>query len=601
MASKNSKNTNFNKKQNTKIENGVFIYSGSITLDQLCKSLQIQPSEVIKSFMMKGQLISLNTTLSEDLVAEVCIENGFDFKKEQNANVDDFTTLNIFNKEKDKDPRPCIVTIMGHVDHGKTTLVDSIRHSRITEIESGGITQAIGAYQKTVNGKKITFIDTPGHEAFTAMRARGAKMTDIVVLVVAYDDGVKPQTVEAINHAKAAKVPIIVAINKMDKPGASSEKVKSQLAGLDLIPEDWGGNTMTFEISAKKNIGINELLDGILTQAEMLELTANNNQLAVGSVIEAKLDKKEGAKATLLVQNGTLHISDCLAIGGLYCKVRRITNEFNKAIKVATPSTPVVVTGISGVPTAGDRFMAFETEQQARDAAYRHLQSELQNKNTGVSLADLATSGDDGDVSTINLLVKTDTQGSLEAIVEELKSIDISGAKLNIVHAQAGEVSLSDITLAEASKAIIVAFNLKTGAQINDLAKEKKIEIRSYDVIYHLQEDIINALKGTLAPTYEEVTYGQMEIRSLFKASKIGQIAGCQVIQGKIINGTKVRVYRKNELVLTTTLSSLKRFKDDVKEVVEGFDCGCTIKDNFNLEEGDILESFGKEIVKDGR
>lgn len=601
MASKNSKNTNFNKKQNTKIENGVFIYSGSITLDQLCKSLQIQPSEVIKNFMMKGQLISLNTTLSEDLVAEVCIENGFDFKKEQNANVDDYTTLNIFNKEKDKDPRPCIVTIMGHVDHGKTTLVDSIRHSRITEVESGGITQAIGAYQKTVNGKKITFIDTPGHEAFTAMRARGAKMTDIVVLVVAYDDGVKPQTVEAINHAKAANVPIIVAINKMDKPGASSEKVKSQLAGLDLIPEDWGGNTMTFEISAKKNMGINELLDGILTQAEMLELTANNNQLAVGSVIEAKLDKKEGAKATLLVQNGTLHISDCLAIGGLYCKVRRITNEFNKTIKVATPSTPVVVTGISGVPTAGDRFMAFETEQEARDAAYRHSQSELQNKNTGVSLADLATSGENSEVSTINLLVKTDTQGSLEAIVAELKSIDIPGAKLNIVHAQAGEVSLSDITLAEASKAIIVAFNLKTGVQINDLAKEKKIEIRSYDVIYHLQEDIINALKGTLAPTYEEVTYGQMEIRSLFKASKIGQIAGCQVIQGKIINGTKVRVYRKNELVLTTTLSSLKRFKDDVKEVVEGFDCGCTIKDNFNLEEGDILESFGKEIVKDGR
>lgn len=601
MASKNSKNTNFNKKQNTKIENGVFIYSGSITLDQLCKSLQIQPSEVIKSFMMKGQLISLNTTLSEDLVAEVCIENGFDFKKEQNANVDDYTTLNIFNKEKDKDPRPCIVTIMGHVDHGKTTLVDSIRHSRITEVESGGITQAIGAYQKTVNGKKITFIDTPGHEAFTAMRARGAKMTDIVVLVVAYDDGVKPQTVEAINHAKAANVPIIVAINKMDKPGASSEKVKSQLAGLDLIPEDWGGNTMTFEISAKKNMGINELLDGILIQAEMLELTANNNQLAVGSVIEAKLDKKEGAKATLLVQNGTLHISDCLAIGGLYCKVRRITNEFNKAIKVATPSTPVVVTGISGVPIAGDRFMAFETEQQARDAAYRHSQSELQNKNVGVSLADLATSGDNNEVSTINLLVKTDTQGSLEAIVAELKSIDIPGAKLNIVHAQAGEVSLSDITLAEASKAIIVAFNLKTGVQINDLAKEKKIEIRSYDVIYHLQEDIINALKGTLAPTYEEVTYGQMEIRTLFKASKIGQIAGCQVIQGKIINGTKVRVYRKNELVLTTTLSSLKRFKDDVKEVVEGFDCGCTIKDNFNLEEGDILESFGKEIVKDGR
>lgn len=602
MASKKKGSKPGFKSTQAKVENGVFTYSGTLTLDQLCKKINISATDVIKSFMMKGKLISLNTVLSEDLVAEVCIENNLDFKKEMNTAVDDFTTMNIFNKENDKDPRPCIVTVMGHVDHGKTTLVDAIRHSRITEGESGGITQAIGAYQKTVNGKKITFLDTPGHEAFTAMRARGAKMTDIVVLVVAFDDGVKPQTIEAINHAKAASVPIIVAINKMDKPGANAEKVKGELAAQDLLPEDWGGNTMTFEISAKQNKGIDKLLEGILTQAEILELKANNNSRAIGGVIEAKLDKKEGAKATLLVQNGTLHIGDFLAIGGLYCKVRRMTNEFNKPVKVALPSTPVVVTGISGVPSAGDRFMAFDSEQEARDAANAHAQAELLNKNEGVSLASIASSSDgESAVPNINLIVKTDTQGSLEAIVSELKSIDIPGTKLTIVHSAAGEVSQSDISLAETSKSIIVAFNLKTSAQILDLAKERKIEVRSYDVIYHLQEDIENALKGKLGPVYEEVVYGHLTVRSLFKASKIGQIAGCIVSDGRIPSGSKIRVYRNDELVLTSTLSSLKRFKDDVKEVLEGFECGITIKDNFNLEEGDIIEAFGKEIVKDGR
>lgn len=579
-------------KKDAKIEDGVFIYSGNITLDQLCKKLSLHPNEIIKSFMMKGKLISLNTVLSEELIAEVCLDNNFDFKKENNFLVDDYTAVEIFNKEKDKDPRPCIVTIMGHVDHGKTTLVDSIRHSRITEGESGGITQAIGAYQKVVNGKKITFLDTPGHEAFTAMRARGAKMTDIVVLVVAYDDGVKPQTVEAINHAKAASVPIIVAINKMDKPGASSEKVKGQLASLDLIPEDWGGNTMTFEISAKKNIGIDNLLEGILLQAELLELSCNNQGPAIGSVIEAKLDKKEGAKATLLVQNGSLHLGDYLAIGSLYCKVRRMTNEFNKPVKIATPSTPVVVTGISGVPIAGDRFMAFPSESEARIAGENH--SKNAKNDNGISLQNISN---DESISSINLLLKTDTQGSLEAVLENLKSISVEGASLKIVHAGTGDISQSDVILAEASKAIIIAFNLKVSSTINDLSKEKKIEIRSYDVIYHLQEDIENALKGTLAPTYEEVIYGRAEVNMLFKASKVGQIAGCMVIDGKIPSSSKIRVYRKGELILETSLASLKRFNDDVKEVTSGFDCGLTIKDKFNLEEKDILEAYGKEIV----
>lgn len=600
---KNNKNgfkPEFGKKQSAGVQNGVFVYNGPMTLDQLCKRINVPASDTIKSFLMQGKLISLNTVLDDDLIAEVCLNNNLDCKKESSIAVDDFTKASIFDKDSDNDQRAPVVTIMGHVDHGKTTLIDCIRHSNITGGEHGGITQEIGAYQKVVNGKKITFIDTPGHEAFTAMRARGASVTDIVVLVVAADDGVKPQTIEALDHAKAANVPIIVAINKCDKPGASPEKVKQQLSGLGVLSEDWGGDTMMFEISAKRNQGVDDLLEGILTLAELLELKANNQAPAIGSVIEATLDKKEGAKATLLVQNGTLHVGDYLAVGQYYCKVRKMTNEFNKMLKEVGPSTPVSVIGLSGVPVAGDRFMAFPDEKTARDAAGKRAAALVSANPAGASLAETAANAANGQSNNINLIVKADTEGSAEALKASLEKINVPGAKLTVLHCNSGDVSQGDIILAAASHAVILAFSVKVSAAIKDMAKEQHVEIREYNIIYKMLEDIEAALQGTLAPTYEEVIYGHAEVRSLFKASKVGQIAGCMVTDGSIKSNTSIRVFRDKELVLKTHLTSLKRFKDDVKEVLSGFECGLTISDNFTLQEGDLLESFGQEEVKHG-
>lgn len=589
----------FGQKQQAGVKDGVFVYNGPMTLDQLCKRINVSAADTIKSFLMQGKLISLNSVLDDDLIAEVCINNNLDFKKESAIALDDFTKANIFDSDSDNDSRAPVVTIMGHVDHGKTTLIDCIRHSNITGGEHGGITQEIGAYQKVVNGKKITFIDTPGHEAFTAMRARGASVTDIVVLVVAADDGVKPQTIEALDHAKAAKVPLIVAINKCDKPGAQPERVKQQLSGLGVLSEDWGGDTMMFEISAKKNQGVEELLEGILTLAELMELKANNAARAIGSVIEATLDKKEGAKATLLVQNGTLHVGDFLAVGQYYCKVRKMTNEFNKQLKEALPSTPVSVIGLSGVPVAGDRFMAFPDEKSARDAAAKRANALLNANPQGASLAD-TSANQNGEIKNINLIVKADTEGSAEALKASLEKIDVEGAKLTVLHCNSGDVSQGDIILAGASHAVILAFSVKVSSAIRDMAKEQHVEIREYNIIYKMLEDIEAAMKGTLAPTMEEVIYGHCEVRSLFKASKVGQIAGCMVTDGSIKSNSSIRVFRDGELVLKTHLTSLKRFKDDVKEVQSGFECGLTISDNFNLVEGDLLEAFGQEEVKNG-
>ncbi len=590
----------FGKKNKSQVENGVFVYSGPITLDQLCKRIGIPAAEVIKGFLMQGKMISLNTVLSDELIAEVCLEHDLDFRKEEGAIPDDFTKADIFNKERDKDERPPVVTIMGHVDHGKTTLIDTIRHSSIASGEHGGITQEIGAYQKTVNGKKITFIDTPGHEAFTAMRARGASVTDIVVLVVAADDGVKPQTVEAIDHAKAAKVPIIVAINKIDKPGANPEKVKNELSGHGLLCEEWGGDTMMFEISAKRNIGVDKLLEGILDLAELMDLKANSEGPAAGSVIEAKLDKKEGSKATLLVQNGSLHIGDYLAVGEFYCKVRKMTNEYDKSLKVALPSTPVAVTGLSGVPVAGDRFLCFPSEKDARDAASRRAQALIGHSEKGVSLADIASDAASGETALINLIIKADTQGTSEAIRSSLEKINVPGTKLQIIHCASGDVNQGDIVLASASHAVVLAFSVKVNATVKEEAKQKKVEIREYNIIYHLLEEIEAALRGKLGPVYEEVVYGHGEVRNLFKASKVGQILGLYITDGKFKNTAHVRVYRGKELVLDTKLTSLKRFKDDAKEVLQGFECGATLDDKFNCEVGDILEAYGQEEVKNG-
>ncbi len=595
--SKEKRKSNGQKENNGVVKDGIFVYSGPLTLDQLCKRLGISATDTIKSFLMAGRIISLNTVLSDDLIAEVCLNNDFDFRKEDNPSVD-FTNAKIFS-ESDTDPRPPVVTIMGHVDHGKTTLIDNIRHSSITSSEHGGITQEIGAYQKEINGKKITFIDTPGHEAFTAMRARGASVTDIVILIVAADDGVKPQTIEAISHAKAANVPIIVAINKIDKPGANVERVKSELAAQDLTPEEWGGSTMCFEISAKMNTNVDKLLEGVLDLAELLELKASNSKPAIGSVIESKLDKKEGAKATLLVQNGTLHVGDYLAVGQYYCKVRRMTNEYDKAVKEALPSTPVSVTGLSGVPVAGDRFLAFPSEKEAREAAALRAQALLtMSQNAGVSLADMAVGAASGKDLTINLIVKADTQGSAEAIKSSLEKISVPGAKCQVLHCSSGDVTQGDLTLAKASSAITLAFSVKVPPLIRDLAEEQKLEIREYKIIYNLLEDIEAALKGQLEPEYEEVVYGHAEVRSLFKASKVGQIAGLYVTDGKLNNNVKVRIYRNKELVLTSKITSLKRFKEDVKEVTSGFECGVTIDDKFNLVVGDVLETFGMEVKR---
>ncbi len=590
----------FGKKAQGQVQDGCFVYNGSITLDQLCKRTGISATDTIKKFLLSGRMISLNTVLSDEIVAEVCIENGLDFKKETGGSVDDFTKVPIFDSNCDHDSRCPVVTIMGHVDHGKTTLIDCIRHSNITGGEHGGITQEIGAYQKVVQGKKITFIDTPGHEAFTAMRARGASMTDIVVLVVAADDGVKPQTIEAIDHAKAAKVPIIVAINKTDKPTANIEKVKQQLTSYDVLAEDWGGDVMMFPISAKRNQGVDTLLEGILDLAELMELKANENRPAIGSVIEAELDKKEGAKATLLVQNGTLKVGDTLAIGPYYCKVRKMTNEFNKMLKTAGPSTPVSVTGLTGVPVAGDRFMTFADEKEARAAAEKRAQALIGSNNAGVSLADLAASAASGEMQNINLVVKADTIGSAEALKSSLEKIDVPGAKLSILHCSSGDVTQGDIVLASASHAVVLAFSVKVSPAIKEMAKAENVEVRDYNVIYKLLEDIEAAMKGTLAPVFEEVIYGHCEVRSLFKASKVGQIAGCYVTDGKITNSSQIRVFRNKELILKTHLTSLKRFKDDAKEVLTGFECGLTISDKFDLMEGDILEAFGMEEVKNG-
>lgn len=600
--SKKRSGKGFAKKTQGEVQNGIFVYDGTLTLDQLCKRTGISATDTIKQFLLEGKLISLNTVLTDEQIGEICLNNNLDIKKDNLSAPEDFTTVSIFDRDLDQEERSPVVTIMGHVDHGKTTLIDAIRHSTIAAGEHGGITQEIGAYQKTVNGKKITFIDTPGHEAFTAMRARGASMTDIVVLVVAADDGVKPQTIEAIDHAKAAKVPIIVAINKMDRPGANAERVKTQLSGLGILSEEWGGDTMMFEISAKRNQGVDKLLEGVLDLAELMELKANASRKAIGSVIEAELDKKEGPKATLLVQNGTLHTGDYLAIGQYYCKVRRMTNEYNKVLKEVGPSTPVSITGISGVPVAGDRFMSFEDERSARDAAAKRAQALIgQGDNAnGASLADVAAAAAQGQVPTINLIIKADTEGSAEAIKASLLKIDVPGTKVQVIRSASGDISQGDIVLAQASKAVIIAFSVKTGVVMKDLAKDDHVEIRDYNIIYKLLEDIEDALRGKLAPVFEEVIYGHAEVRSLFKASKVGQIAGCYVTDGSIKSNCSIRVFRNQENVLKTHLTSLKRFKDDAKEVMQGFECGLTISDNFNLVEGDILEAYGMEEKKNG-
>ena len=588
-------NNTSKKGQTSKVNNGVFVYTRNMSVAELAKELNIQSSDIIKFLFMNKKMVTINQTLDDETIGTVCLEFGYDFKKEKLVSEENFEEVEIVDKPEDLLPRAPIVTIMGHVDHGKTTLIDAIRNSKLVESEVGGISQAIGAYQKEINGQKITFLDTPGHEAFTAMRSRGAAVTDIVVLVVAADDGVMPQTEEAISHAKAAGVPIIVAINKIDKEGANPERIKNELMQYDIIPEEYGGENIVCEISAKKNIGIKDLLEAILVVSEMLELKANPNRYAIGTVIEANLDKGEGPKATLLVQNGTLSFQDYVVVGTAYGKIRRMTNEHKKIVKTAVPATPVSVIGLSEVPNAGDHFMAFPTEKQARDIAFKRAlikKQEEQNQSGGASLDDLFNRIHEGEVQTVNIIIKADTTGSAEAIKASLNKLSNDQVKIHIVHSAAGAISDSDIMLASASGAIIYGFNIRPSAAISQKAEAEKVEIRLHRIIYDLLNEMEAAMKGMLKKEKVEEITGQAEVRSLIKISKIGTIAGCYVTSGCIKSNSLIRLIRNGVVVYEGKIKSLKRFKDDAKEVKEGFECGINIEDYNDLKEQDIIEGY---------
>ena len=583
------------KGENAKVNKGVFVYTKCMSVGELAKQLEINSSDIIKYLFMNGKVITINQTLDDEAIGTVCLQFGFDFRKDKEVSEENFEELEIVDDPKDLKPRPPVVTIMGHVDHGKTTLIDAIRSSHVVETEVGGISQAIGAYQKEIKGQKITFIDTPGHEAFTAMRSRGASITDIVVLVVAADDGVMPQTVEAINHARAAKVPIIVAINKIDKPGADAKRVRNELVAYDIIPEDYGGNNIFVEISAKKGIGIDDLLENILLVAEMQELKANPRRYALGTVIEANLDKGEGPKATLLVQNGTLNFQDYVVLGSAYGKIRRMTNEYKKILKAAGPSTPVSIIGLSEVPNAGDSFMAFPSEKQARDiASKRRLAKESEGRggSSAASLDDLFNRIHEGEVENINVIIKADTTGSAEAIKGALEKLETEGVKVNIVASTAGAITESDILLASASHAIVYGFNVRPNALVKAKADEESVEIRLHRIIYALIEEMEAAMRGKLKVQMVEKITGAAEVRVIYKASKLGTIAGSYVTNGTLKHGQSVRLIRDGVVVYEGKIASMKRYKDDIKEAREGYECGIVL-DGFNDEkEQDIVEGY---------
>ncbi len=587
-------------KVKTKLNGGVFIYTGAISVSELAKSLDVSSSDIIKFLFLQGKMININTILDDELIGLVCLEFGYDFEKKVIVAAENFEDLEIKDDPSKLKERPPVVTIMGHVDHGKTTLIDAIRNSNLVDDEVGGISQEIGAYQKEINGKKITFIDTPGHEAFTAMRSRGASVTDIVVLVVAADDGVMPQTIEAIDHAKAANVPVIVAINKIDKPGADPSRVKTELMQHDIIPEEFGGSNICVEISAKQKKNIEGLLEAVLLVAEMLELKANPDRYALGTVLEAKLDKNEGPKATLLVQNGTLKEGDYLVVGVSYGKARRMTNEFKKVLQSATPSTPVAVIGLSEVPEAGDRFMAFGEESEAREIALKRKRiKEMKERsgNSALSLDDLYNRIHEGETQTINIIIKADSTGSAEAVKSSLEKLNNNEVKLNIIRATSGAITESDVLLATASNAIIYGFNVRPDAKTRAKALEEKVEIRLHRIIYALIEEIEAAMKGMLAPKLVEKVTGQAEIRRLFKVSKLGTIAGCMVTDGYIKNASKVRVMRDGVIIYEGKINSLQREKDQAREVKAGFECGILLENYNDIKEGDIIEGY--EMVEE--
>lgn len=590
-----------NKNEFNKVNGGVFVYTGNISVSQLSKELNIPATNIIKFLFLKGKMVTLNQNLDDELIGEICLEYGYDFKKEKVVSEENFEEIEIVDDAKNLKERSPIVTVMGHVDHGKTTLIDTIRNSNIVATEAGAITQAIGAYQKEVKGKKITFIDTPGHEAFTQMRSRGASVTDIVIIVVAADDGVMPQTREAIDHARAAKVPIIIAVNKIDKPGADVDRVKQELMNLNVVAEEYGGDTIFCEISAKKNIGIETLLENVLVLSEMLELKANPNRYALGTVLEAKLDKGEGAKATLLVQNGTLNSGDFVVVGAAYGRVRKMTNEYRTELKTAGPSTPVAIIGLTEVPVAGDKFMAFPSEKQAREIAEKRKLAKSQdelNKNSAGTLEDLYNRIHEGEVQEINVIIRADNQGSAEAVKGALQSIQVDGVKINVLRATAGTITETDVLLASTSSAIIFGFNIRPDAIVRKKAEEEKVEIRLHTIIYHLTEEVEAAMKGMLKPTYEERIIGQAEIRKVIVASRIGKIGGAMVTSGVIKRDAMCRLLRDGVVKYEGKINSLKRFQNDAKEVAVNFECGLTIENFNDIKEGDVVEAYEMVEVK---
>ena len=579
------------------VDENVLLYKEGMTVSDLANLLDVSTGEIIKKLMGLGIMATVNNSVSFDTVELIALDYNKTVKKEEQADISNFENYEIEDREEDLVERPPVVTIMGHVDHGKTTLLDYIRKSNVASGEAGGITQEIGAYQVECNGKKITFIDTPGHAAFTEMRARGASVTDIVIIIVAADDGIMPQTKEAIDHAKAAGVPIIVCINKIDKPEANIDRVMTGLVEAGLTPEEWGGDTIVTKISAKTGEGVDELLENILLIAEMQELKANPNRYATGAVLESKMDKHVGAVATLLISNGTLRLGDPIVVGTAFGKVRTLKDDLGRNIVEAPPAMPVEITGLSSVPSAGDKFMAFETEKQAKQiASDRALREKDADTNrTGMSLEELFGKINEG-LKEINVVLKTDTNGSLEAVKSSLEKIDVEGVKINVIRGAVGGITESDIVLASASNALIIGFNVRGNNKVLDMAKQYSIEIRLYDIIYKLVEDMEKAMKGMLEPIYEEKVTGTAEIRQLFKFSKVGMIAGCHVTSGTIKNNDKARVVRDSIVIYNGSIKSLQHEKDGVKEMSKDHDCGLTL-DNFqDYKEGDIIEVY--ELVE---
>ncbi len=578
-------------------------YSDTLTVGQLAELMHKNSSEIIKFLFLLGNMSTINTTLSDDDIELICAEFNVEVHKEiiiEEDNIEDQLD-NIEEDESKLVSRPPVVTIMGHVDHGKTTLLDTIRNTNVTGDEFGGITQHIGAYQVEVSGRKVTFLDTPGHEAFTAMRARGAQVTDVVIIVVAADDGVMPQTKEAVDHAKAAGVPIIVAVNKIDKPGANPDRVMSEMSELGVMPEDWGGDTIFQPVSAKTGEGVQDLLETILIVSDMQELKANPEAMASGTVIEAKLDKGRGPVATLLVQRGSLHAGDSVVVGTSYGRVRKMTNDKGKEIKTAAPSTPVEIIGLNEVPRASDVFMAYSTYKQAQSIAQSREEKQIEkerNSTSALSLEDLARKISEEDMKEINVIIKADVQGSAEALKASMEKLDVDTVRINVIRSTVGTISESDILLASASNAIIYGFNIRPTAAVRKKAEEESVEIRLHNIIYKALEELEAAMKGLLAPVYEEVVIGQAEVRETYKASKIGTIAGCMVTDGSAKRDSKIRLIREGIVIYEGSLGSLQRFKDSVKEVQSGYECGMTIENFNDIKVGDIIELYEDQEVE---